>query len=253
MLQHTTVFPPQQWGELPNGESIRFIVEQTLAPWWPRIFGYYLLNLGGLSATMDKTGLSIQNEYSLYDADTADIMAELTHLPIQNSAIDAVVMNFLLEFNADPYRLLRELDRVLIAGGYLIIVGFNPISPLFLGKLLSQYQDSLPWSGRFFTPSRVKDWLGLLGYQVVSDDRVIHHHLLSRISKNNSLWQQGLKSWLPSSGSVYVIVARKLEVPLTPLQIKKTIKQPKWTTATAGRTGRVPSPVVKPSINTIPE
>lgn len=247
-MHNTRVFPPQNWGELPNGEFIRFTVEQALAPWWPRIFGYYLLNLGALSATMDKTGLSIQNEYSLYDADTADIMAELTNLPIQNSAIDAVVMNFLLEFNTDPYRLLRELDRVLIAGGHLIIVGFNPISPLFLGKLLSNYQDTLPWSGRFFTPYRVKDWLGLLGYQVVCDDRVIHHHLLKRITKNNGLWQQGLKSWLPNSGSIYVIVARKLEVPLTPLQQKKAIKQPKWTTATAGRTGRVPPSVTNRSL-----
>ena len=102
-MHNTRVFPPQNWGELPNGEFIRFTVEQALAPWWPRIFGYYLLNLGALSATMDKTGLSIQNEYSLYDADTADIMAELTNLPIQSSAIDAVVMNFLLEFNTDPY------------------------------------------------------------------------------------------------------------------------------------------------------
>ncbi|WP_299495282.1 class I SAM-dependent methyltransferase [uncultured Shewanella sp.] len=235
MLQHSTVFPPTKWSELPNGESIRFTVEQALMSWWPRIFGYYLLNLGSLSADMDKAGLSIQNQYSLYDAPTADIMAELTHLPIQNTAVDAVIMNFLLEFNPDPYRLLREIDRVLIAGGYLIIVGFNPISPLFVGKLLSQYQHTLPWSGRFFTPYRVKDWLGVLGYQVVSDERMIHHHLLSRMTHKKQFWQQRLKSWLPSSGSVYVIVARKLEVPLTPLQVKKAVKQPKWRPATAGR------------------
>ncbi|WP_299009944.1 methyltransferase domain-containing protein [uncultured Shewanella sp.] len=245
MLQHARMFPPQQWSELPSGESIRFTVEQTLAPLWPRIFGYYLLNLGFLSADLNKTGLSIQNQYSLYDAPTADIMAELTDLPIQNTAVDAVVMSFLLEFHEDPYRLLRELDRVLIAGGYLIIVGFNPISPLFIGKLLSQYQNTLPWCGRFFTPYRVKDWLGLLGYQVVSDERVLHHHLLSRIMPKKQFWQQRLKAWLPSSGSVYVIVARKLEVPLTPLQSKKPLKQPKWRPAAAGRTGRASSRIKK--------
>lgn len=235
-MENTSVIAPQRWPDLPNGESIQSQVEQVLQPWWPRVFGYHMLKLGPLSADLSMPGLPIGRQFSVFDAHDASLRANFNALPIQNGVIDAVVMNMLLEFETDPYKLLRETDRVLISGGYLFIVGFNPLSPAFIGKALPKFQDKLPWCGRFFTPSRVKDWLGLLGYQVLADERVIHHHLLSEITEE-SIWQHALKAWLPGTGSVYVIVARKLESPLTPIHDKQKMRQPKWATApTAGRT-----------------
>ncbi|QFU25289.1 class I SAM-dependent methyltransferase [Shewanella eurypsychrophilus] len=215
---------------------IKIQVEKELAPWWPKVFGYHMLSLGPLSADLSMPGLLIGRQFSVFDDHDASLRAQYNALPVQNGVIDAVVMNMLLEFEPDPYKLLRETDRVLISGGYLFIIGFNPLSPAFIGKVLPSFQEKLPWSGRFFMPSRVKDWLGLLGYQVVADERVIHHHLLSEIAQE-SIWQHALKAWLPGTGSVYLIVARKLETPLTPIHEKQKVRQPNWTTApTAGRT-----------------
>ncbi|GIU16023.1 type 11 methyltransferase [Shewanella sp. MBTL60-112-B2] len=230
---------PYHWSELPNGPVIRQSVEQALSPWWPRIFGYFMLNLGPLSHKMAKKGVGISRQYSLFDEAQANIEGDYCQLPIQNTSIDAVVMNFLLEFEADPYRVLREVDRVLIAGGHLVITGFNPLSPMFMGKVLPNYQQEIPWCGRFFMPSRVKDWLGLLGYQVVADERLLHHHMLRDV-KTDSIWSHALKSWLPSTGSVYVLVAKKLETPLTPIQAKRKVKRPSWSTASASRAGHAP-------------
>ncbi len=230
---------PYHWSELPNGPVIRESLENALTYWWPRIFGYYMLNLGPLSHKLDKPHLGVNRQYSLFSEVEAHIQGELNQLPIQNVSIDAVVMNFILEFEADPYRVLREVDRVLVSGGHLIIAGFNPLSPMFVGQVLPKYQNEIPWNGRFFTPSRVKDWLGLLGYQVVADERLIHHHLLTEI-KSGNIWSHALKSWLPSTGSLYVLVAKKLESPLTPIQAKRKVKQPNWSTApSAGRAGHV--------------
>ncbi|MCL1144692.1 class I SAM-dependent methyltransferase [Shewanella sp. 10N.261.52.F9] len=237
MSQSELPLKPYHWSELPNGPVIRESVEEALSLWWPRIFGYYMLNLGPLSHKMAKTNVGISRQYSLFDESEACIKGDFSQLPIQNVSVDAVVMNFILEFESDPYRLLREVDRVLVSGGHLIISGFNPLSPMFLGQVLPKYQREIPWNGRFFTPSRVKDWLGLLGYQVVADERLLHHHLLSEVKPHN-IWSHALKSWLPSSGSIYVLVAKKLESPLTPIQAKRKVKQPNWSTApSAGRTG----------------
>ncbi|WP_299806778.1 class I SAM-dependent methyltransferase [uncultured Shewanella sp.] len=239
MSQSELPLQPYHWSELPNGPVIRQSVEQALSPWWPRIFGYFMLNLGPLSHKMAKTGVGISQQYSLFDEAQANIEGDYCQLPIQNASIDAVVMNFLLEFESDPYRLLREVDRVLISGGHLVITGFNPLSPMFMGKILPSYQQEIPWCGRFFMPSRVKDWLGLLGYQVVADERLLHHHLLRDV-KTDSIWSHALKSWLPSTGSVYVLVAKKLETPLTPIQAKRKVKRPSWSTASASRAGHAP-------------
>lgn len=228
---------PQQWEDLPNGEALQQAVAEQLAPWWPRVFGYHLLKLGPLSAALSSMASPVAHHFSLASHQEASMIGELANLPLQNGVIDAVVMSLLLEFEPDPYRILRETDRILIAGGYLFIVGFNPLSSAFLGKLWPKYQERLPWNGRFFMPSRVRDWLGLLGYQVVSDERLVYHPLMGELSDGRIL-QQTLASWLPSAGSLYLIVARKLESPLTPIRDKRKVLQPQWTTApSAGRSG----------------
>lgn len=239
MSYNSSVRKPEQWEDLPNGDALQQAVTDKLTDWWPRVFGYHLLKLGPLSAQLSSMASPVAHHFSLCSAPTASLMGDFCHLPIQNGVIDAVVMSLLLEFEADPYRILRETDRVLIAGGYLFIVGFNPLSSVFLGKLWPKYQDDLPWCGRFFMPSRVRDWLGLLGYQVVSDERLVYHPLIGELNRGRFL-QQTLASWLPSAGSLYLIVARKLESPLTPIRDKRKVQQPNWATApSAGRTGHL--------------
>lgn len=239
MSHFSTELKPEQWSDLPNGEALQQAVAKQLEDWWPRVFGYHLLKLGPLSAELSSMASPVAHHFSLSPSKGASIEGDFCHLPLQNAAIDAVVMSLLLEFEPDPYRILRETDRVLIAGGYLFIVGFNPLSSVFLGKLWPKYQDCLPWNGRFFMPSRVRDWLGLLGYQVVGDERLVYHPLMGDFNQGK-IFQQSLASWLPSAGSLYLIVARKLESPLTPIRDKRKVRQTNWTTApTAGRSGHL--------------
>ena len=58
----------------------------------------------------------------------ADIGARLSQLPIANGAVDAVVLPHTLEFETDPYAVVREADRVLAGEGQLIVLGFRPFS-----------------------------------------------------------------------------------------------------------------------------
>lgn len=239
MSHFSTELKPEQWSDLPNGEALQQAVAKQLEDWWPRVFGYHLLKLGPLTAELSSMASPVAHHFSLSPSKGASIEGDFCHLPLQNAAIDAIVMSLLLEFEPDPYRILRETDRVLIAGGYLFIVGFNPLSPVFLGKLWPKYQDCLPWNGRFFMPSRVRDWLGLLGYQVVGDERLVYHPLMGDFNQGK-FFQQSLASWLPSAGSLYLIVARKLDSPLTPIRDKRKVRQTNWTTApTAGRSGHL--------------
>ncbi|NKF52596.1 class I SAM-dependent methyltransferase [Shewanella sp. WXL01] len=266
---------PDSWHALPHGEQIQQQVEQHLQPWWPRVFGYHLLKLGHLSSQVSSLHCSVSRHYNVFEADLAElgaeknakqqvtkkaeqkcelddqqsdiqanIVADIHHLPIQNKSTDAILSAFNLEFESDPYQLLREMDRVLVSGGYLFIVGFNPISPLFAGKLLPKYQTQLPWCGHLFMPSRIKDWLGLLGFQVQSDERFMFDSLLTTNSTLKSL-QDKLQSWLPNTGSVYLIVARKIEMPLTRVKSKREQRAGNWSPApSAGRSAKLSSQVI---------
>ncbi len=63
-------------------------------------------------------------------------------------------------------RSLREVERVLRPEGSLIISGFNPFSLWGMHRALGRKQ-GYPWSGRFIALPRLKDWLALLGFEVV--------------------------------------------------------------------------------------
>ena len=222
---------PVQWEQLPSGTNVQSIVEQSLAPWWPKIFGYHLVKLGALSSQISTQSCSINHQVQVsFEKEHATLQADPSHLPFKNHSIDALLASFLLDFHSDPLRILREVDRCLVPAGHLVLVGFNPLSPLVLGKLLPNIRHRFPWTGNFFMPSRVKDWLSLLGYQVIHDERVVYHHLLSDMHLN-SLGQRMLENLLPTTGSVYILIARKLNVPLTSITIKDRLKKKAWVPA----------------------
>ncbi|QDF67195.1 class I SAM-dependent methyltransferase [Shewanella sp. SNU WT4] len=222
---------PFSWRDFSHGDVLAQHINSALSPWWPKVFGYHLLKLGHLARDLDSSSCRINHQITLAGEPGCGVIASCSDLPFKAATIDAAILPCLLEFETNPYRILREVDRVLISGGYLFIIGFNPLSPLFFGKMLPKYQRDFPWCGHFYLPSRVKDWLHLLGYQLVADERRLYHPLIGPL-KEYSFWQDSLKSWLPGAGSIYVLVARKIDSPLTPIRNKQKVKRRQWSAAT---------------------
>lgn len=216
--------PPASWQALPYGDWLKEQVEAGLDDWWPRIFGYHLLKLGALADSLPTGLCPVSHQFGL-DPNRGAVRAELAHLPLQTASIDAALVPFCLEFHQDPHAMLRELDRVLISGGHLVLVGFSLLSPLALGYLWPSHHQQLPWSGRLFTPGRVQDWLSLLGYRVLTQECIAHHTMLWSPQKFPTA-QRWLADLCPGLGSVYLIIARKLEAPLTPAKQRWHLRRP---------------------------
>ncbi|MBW3138571.1 methyltransferase domain-containing protein [Ferrimonas balearica] len=216
--------PPPSWQALPYGDWLKEQVESGLDEWWPRIFGYHLLKLGPLADTLPTRLCPVPHQFGLAPQ-RGSVRAELTRLPLQNASIDAALVPFCLEFQQDPHALLRELDRVLISGGHLVLVGFSVLSPLAFGYLWPKRHHQFPWSGRLFTPGRIHDWLSLLGYRVLSHESLAHHTMLWSPEKFPTA-QRWLADLAPGFGSVYLIVARKMEAPLTPARQRWHLRRP---------------------------
>lgn len=138
----------------------------------PKTFGYHMLKLGGLSCELASCTCNIQHQVHLdIENPLHTVIADKYELPFLEKSIDVAILAHQLDYSNDPHRLLREVDRVLIDDGYLIITGFNPISFIGLASLMPWRKNNLPWSGRMFTPNRIKDWLSVLNYQVVACDQ----------------------------------------------------------------------------------
>ena len=219
---------PKSWQSLPNGELVLSEINQQLEPWWPKFFGYHLLKIGALSGYLNTADSPIKHQitisHSTNDQGTSEqVIADVDDLPLLESSVDVCLLSHVLEFSLDPHHVVREANRVLIPNGYLILTGFNPFSLAGLNKLLPFRSKQSPWNERFFSPMRVKDWLHLMGFEILADQRCLPSTLAGKVS--NSLmanhWRNFANNYFPSFGSVYVIVAKKRVHPLTPIK-------PKW-------------------------
>ena len=153
----------------------------------------------------------------------SDVKADIDDLPLLEHSVDVCILSHALEFTLDPHHVVREANRVLIPNGYLIITGFNPFSLVSLNKVIPHRRKQNPWNERFFSPMRVKDWLHLMGYEILSDKRCLHTTLASKVGEGGvaQYWQKLAAKYFPNFGSVYIIVAKKRVLPLTPIK-------PKW-------------------------
>ncbi|NQY65057.1 MAG: methyltransferase domain-containing protein [Alteromonadaceae bacterium] len=236
---------PNSWQDLPNGELILEEINQQLSPWWYKFFGYHLLKIGSLSGAINSEECSIRNQVTLSTSKMAGhVMADVDDLPFLDHSVDVCILSHALEFALDPHHVVREANRVLIPNGYLVLTGFNPISLAGFNKLIPHRRNQMPWNERFFSPMRVKDWLNLMGYEILSDQRCIHS-TLGNTSKNggySQYWRKFANKYLSNLGSVYVIIAKKRVLPLTPIK-------PKWKLQSAFRPGKVETAKVSPIIS----
>lgn len=96
------------------------------------------------------------------------VLDDFAALPFASQSLDLVVLPHVLEFSANPHQVLREVERVLMPEGQVIICGFNPASLWGLrqmaGRLTGNYV--LPGAGELMSVPRLRDWLKLLNMEV---------------------------------------------------------------------------------------
>src|SRR5258706_1723102 len=155
----------QGWFETPLGRYLLDQGREYLDAVTPDFFGFQALEGG-----MRKCGLlrasRIAHRMRVAHVDNPDVYARGHELPFATQSIDLVVLPHVLEFATEAHAILREVDRVMMPEGRIIIVGFNPWSLWGLRSAIGPARGAFPWSGRFVSLPRVKDWLGLLGFDV---------------------------------------------------------------------------------------
>lgn len=202
--------PPQSWEELSYGHAYRQALELQLEPWWPKLFGFHLMKLGRLSSAINTKQCLISHHFNVSSSGPdIQVYADSFQLPFLDKTIDACLMANTLSYSEDPHRILREVDRVLIDDGWLIISGFNPFSIVGASKLLPFIRNRHPYCCRVFSKMRMIDWLSLLNYEVLYHS---HFQVVPWGPQGNSL----LSAHIPAIGCQTLIIARKRTIPLTP-------------------------------------
>ncbi len=135
-------------------------------------------------------------------------------LPFPSQSLDLVVLPHALELAQDPHHTLREVARVLVPGGRVVIAGFNPVSLWGLRQRVGRWGNKqamvLP-QGEFIGYWRLRDWLRLLDLEVEAGHFGVYRPMLNSEAWWSRLqWLEPLGArWWPVLGAVYFLTAVK--------------------------------------------
>ncbi len=223
----------QSWNQSPLGQYLQSQEAALLTEVVPNLFGYYLLQIGegygvnALAASRIKNKILLLNQEPHIIDHPERIVFEEGMLPIASDSIDVVILPHTLELEADPHQLLREVERILIAEGVLIILGHNPYSFWGLRKVLRLRRERYPRDRSYFGSRRVSDWMGLLGFDTEQILPYLFFPPIQRlvsfafVHKFDSVCQQ----YLPFLGGAYLYVAKKRVSTLTPIRPQWRMKR----------------------------
>lgn len=173
------------------------------------LFGFYALQMGAASMPLLKTS-RVTHKFTLAWDTNASLLAEPDQLPFAENQFDVIVLPHTLEFQALPHEVLREVFRVLRPEGRLLMTGFNPYS-LFGIKRYFGRERSGPWAGGFISLSRARDWLTLLGFDIVGGQLDCYNVPAKSEATLQRLggFETAGDRWWPFAGGVYFLHAVK--------------------------------------------
>lgn len=220
------------WLSTPPGRYMLAWEQQLLDDAVADLFGFHALQLGlsqleALRANRmphrwlagDGAGLDEPVPEGERELRAIALHCDFDALPFPSQSLDLVVLPHSLELAHDPHETLREVERVLVPEGRVVILGFNPVS--FWGlkqrtghlrrQLGSRRPLYLPRTGEFIGYWRLRDWLRLLSFEVERGrfgcyrPGVRSQRWLDRFAWVESIGER----WWPVFGAVYAVIAVK--------------------------------------------
>lgn len=161
-MSHVTL---SDWFASPLGASLMANELDTLDTVLGDIFGFHAVQVGLTRLPLLRAS-RIPHRMTVAALEPADVNALAQELPFATQSIDLVLLPHVLEFSESPHAILREVDRVLVPEGRLVITGFNPWSLWGIWQSLDWSRNEHPWNGEFISLPRLKDWLSLLDLEV---------------------------------------------------------------------------------------
>lgn len=189
------------------------------------IFGFHALQLGLPAVEALKANRMHHRWLATHEATVAaspaarpDLVTEFSALPFPAASLDLVVLPHALEIQPNPHATLREVARVLVPEGKVVISGLNPVSLWGLRQRREQMSrryglgaTSMPVLKESIGYWRLRDWLHLLDFEIQ-----VGHFGCYKPVVHSEKWLPRLdwvdragSRWWPIFGAAYFLVAVK--------------------------------------------
>jgi SAM-dependent methyltransferase len=175
------------------------------------VFGYRAVQIGLPDVDFLRQS-RIPHRFSVALEAGAAIAADPLQIPLASQSVDLVALPHVLESHDDPHEVLREVERVLMPEGRLVISGFNTASLWRLRQLfVSRKNAEPPWDAHFIGLLRLRDWLRVLGFELDGGRFGCYAPpFRSRVWLDRfAFMEKAGARWWPITGGIYVVRAVK--------------------------------------------
>lgn len=252
----------KQWkAKQTNQEGYRLTTQEThaiskqLAPVLSEIFGYHALLYTAKAKKLMANDLIIRHSWIVESGGSGENQIDDSHsfsnsvkcleteLPFSSDSIDLIIVPEVFRKGEYPHQKLREIERVLIPDGQLIMLVENVLSWQSVKERILAFIAKPHFRSGIITRFRLNDWFGLLGLKASLElpiYRSERHHqagsagLITKLTKLRELL----------SSKYLIIVAKKKVSTLTPIR-------PSWRANRKLVRPRIAEPSVKVSVDKI--
>jgi SAM-dependent methyltransferase len=229
MLRVMSLTHVEAWLRTPLGRRVHALESKYVGEALSQVFGWQLLQIGhwgdssaliGDARIQHKAVLAQSLPVMEPDCGVSRVLSRTDALGIASESVEAVLLPHTLEFETDPHAVLREVERVLMGDGHLIVMGFRPFSWWGLRHLFAR-DGFPPGAERLLAEHRVRDWLKLLGFEIVDAKRYLFTAPWgSAAPKSERLFETVGETALPLMAGAYLLKARKRVYAITPLRLR---------------------------------
>ncbi len=213
----------QPWFESPPGRYLLAWEQAAFDEAVADLFGYHAIQVGLPAVEALRANRMPHRWLGLEPGEDSggrqpDVLIDTHTLPFDAASLDLVALPHTLELSADPHATLREVERVLVPEGRVVVCGLNPTSlwglrqrRAHLWRRAGVGELFLPEAGDFIGYRRLRDWLRLLNFEVE-----VGRFVCWRPSFTTQKWLDRFdwmdplgERWWPILGAAYFIVAVK--------------------------------------------
>jgi SAM-dependent methyltransferase len=215
-VEEPLILELEEWLDTPPGRYVAAWEEAQFSGMVANAFGYHAIQIGlphwdllRANRIPGKLCATVRHEQGTA---RSVVVTEPESLPFDTQSIDLILLPHTLECATNPQQIMREVERVLVPEGRVVISGFNPWSLWGARERLPGLDPLIPVPAPLHVSlARLKDWFKLLSFEV-DRGRFGCYAMPSFSEAWLSRWafmEKAGDRWWPICGAVYVVSAVK--------------------------------------------
>lgn len=161
----------RSWFDGPLGKRLVYREKQLLKSALEQHWGADIVVLSPLGHSLPSLDspyrrfiqVHLTRTHCIHAEKTSPLVSEFDSLPLPDELVDIVIIQHSLEYVKEPHAVLKEASRLVKCGGHILVINFNPLSPVGIAGILGRWGRLSGFKSRRSLPAfQIRDWFNFV-------------------------------------------------------------------------------------------